>query len=73
MSALQNNLSKLAPILSRFETTGIQHRIAGQDVRSDLEFEDRSPVDKSLICRVAQGGAAEIDAAAQAAQAAFPA
>jgi 5-carboxymethyl-2-hydroxymuconic-semialdehyde dehydrogenase len=53
----------------------VPNRIAGQDVpaQSGASFDNHSPVDESFICTVARSGAADIDAAAQAARAAFPA
>ncbi|MBR9841673.1 MAG: 5-carboxymethyl-2-hydroxymuconate semialdehyde dehydrogenase [Rhodobacteraceae bacterium] len=74
MSSLENNLSKLSDLLNRFRATGIANRIAGQDHPGSAgSFETISPVDKSVICSVAQGNAADIDRAAQAAKDAFPA
>ena len=60
--------------LARFRDTGIMNLINGQTVPgSGGTFETRSPVDDSLIANVARGTAADIDAAAKAAKAAFPA
>ncbi len=74
MNILSENIAKLGPHLVRFRETGILNRIAGQDVAgSGGTFETTSPVDKSHICHVALGTSAEIDAAAKAAKAAFPA
>ena len=75
MTELQNNLEKLAPILAQLRAWGVPNRIAGQDVpaQSGATFDNHSPVDESFICTVARSGAADIDAAAQAARAAFPA
>ncbi|MDA7966327.1 5-carboxymethyl-2-hydroxymuconate semialdehyde dehydrogenase [Ruegeria sp.] len=71
MSTLDQNIEKLKGLLTRFNT-GIQNRIAGEDRGGALgEFDNTSPVDKSLICQVARGGAEDIDAAAHAASAAF--
>ena len=71
MSTLDQNIEKLNGLLARFDN-GIQNRISGVDHAGSLgEFDNISPVDKSLICRVARGGAEDIDAAAQAAAAAF--
>lgn len=73
MSDLQNNLKKLDGYLTRWRETGIQNRIAGQDVGgAGGTFESISPVDKSHICDVAHGTAADIDTAATAAAQAFP-
>lgn len=73
MTALSENLRKLDGYLSRFRDSGILHRIAGEDVTgAGGTFESKSPVDKSLICEVARGNESDIDAAAEAAAAAFP-
>jgi 5-carboxymethyl-2-hydroxymuconic-semialdehyde dehydrogenase len=72
MSALDDNLTKLAGYLERFRKTGIPNRIAGKDVAgSGGVFQTSSPVDKSNICDVALGTAEDIDAAANAASDAF--
>ncbi|MEQ6202704.1 5-carboxymethyl-2-hydroxymuconate semialdehyde dehydrogenase [Sulfitobacter sp. HNIBRBA2951] len=72
MTAFDTNLEKLETLLARFRTDGIPNRIAGGDVAgSGGVFQTRSPVDKSLICDVARGTAADIDAAANAASEAF--
>lgn len=75
MSELETNLSKLQPILARIRDTGVMNRIGGQDMpaQSGATFANHSPVDESFVCDVAKSGAADIDAAAQAAKAAFPA
>lgn len=73
MSVLTDNIAKLEGHLARFRQSGIPNLIAGQDVAGDAWFETRSPVDDSLIARVALGDAATVDAAAKAAKAAFPA
>lgn len=75
MSDLQHNIQKLDGYLARFKDTGILNQIGGEALPalSGDVFETRSPVDESLICPVARGGAADIDAAARAARAAFPA
>jgi 5-carboxymethyl-2-hydroxymuconic-semialdehyde dehydrogenase len=74
MTELQQNLHKLQPILDRLRARGVPNCIAGQDVpaQSGASFDNHSPVDESFICTVARSGAADIDAAAQAARAAFP-
>ena len=74
MSGLEANLEKLGGYLDRFRGGGILNRIAGED-RAGLggEFTSVSPVDKSIICKVARGSKDDIDAAAQAAADAFPA
>lgn len=73
MSDLSTHLVKLDSHLARFRDKGILNLINGQDVAPGQTFETRSPVDESLICTVAKGTAADIDAAAKAAKAAFPA
>ncbi len=75
MSDLENNIAKLQPILARLRETGVMNRIGGQDApaQSGATFANHSPVDESYICDVAKSGAADIDAATQAAKAAFPA
>lgn len=75
MSDLQDNIQKLIGYLARFKNTGVLNQIGGEPLpaQSREAFETRSPVDESLICSVAKGGAADIDAAARAAKAAFPA
>jgi len=75
MTALTDNIEKLNGYLARFRDHGIQNMIAGESrpAASGAIFDTTSPVDESLICPVAHGGAADIDAAAQAAKDAFPA
>ena len=74
MSALEANLAKLDGHLSRFRSGGIRNRIAGVDRDgAGGTFQSVSPVDESVICDVAHGMAADIDAAARAAHDAFPA
>lgn len=71
--ALTNNLRKAEGFLSRFREGPLPHRIAGELLSAGETFEDTDPADHSVICTVASGGAAEIDRAARAAEAAFPA
>ncbi|AXI46583.1 5-carboxymethyl-2-hydroxymuconate semialdehyde dehydrogenase [Sulfitobacter sp. SK012] len=74
MSTLDQNLAKLSGYLERFRETGIPNRIGGKDVMGQGGvFDTISPVDKSKICEVAHGTAEDIDAAAMAAAASFPA
>lgn len=74
MAELQENLSKLESYLTRIRADGVRNLIGGKLVgaRSGASFQTVSPVDDSVICDVAKGGAADIDAATQAAKAAFP-
>ena len=73
MSKLAEHIQKLDGHLKRFRESGIANLIDGKDVRSVGTFETRSPVDESLICDVSKGNAGDIDLAAKAAKAAFPA
>jgi len=73
MSTLDENLSRLSGHLERFAKIGIQNLIGGKDEAGRATFETRSPVDESLIAHVARGDASDIDRAAKAAKAAFPA
>jgi 5-carboxymethyl-2-hydroxymuconic-semialdehyde dehydrogenase len=66
----ESNLARLEPLLAERRARGIGHRIAGKRVDGARTFETTSPVDTSVICRVAEGSAGDIDRAAQAAKAA---
>lgn len=69
---LEDNIKKLGGYIDQFRKTGVQNRIAGKDVGgAGGQFQTISPVDKSAICDVAMGTAADIDAAATAASDAF--
>lgn len=74
MSELATRLTKLEGHLARYKETGILNRIAGQDMQgSGGTFDSLSPVDESVICKVARSTAEDVDKAAEAASAAFPA
>lgn len=73
MTDLATHLARLDTHLTRFRDGGIRNLIDGRDAAGDDWFETRSPVDESLIARVALGTAETVDRAAQAANAAFPA
>lgn len=73
MTDLATNLAKLDGLLARFRDGGILNLIGGKDAPATGWFETHSPVDESLIAKVALGTASDIDAAAKAAKAAFPA
>ncbi|MBB3995000.1 5-carboxymethyl-2-hydroxymuconic-semialdehyde dehydrogenase [Sulfitobacter undariae] len=73
MSKLDDNLSRLAPHLDRYRKNGILNLINGKDDAGSSSFEVHSPIDESLIASVARGDASDIDRAAKAAKAAFPA
>lgn len=73
MSKLDENLARLAPHLERYAKSGILNLIGGKDDAGSATFETHSPVDEALIAQVARGTASDIDRAAKAAKAAFPA
>ena len=74
MSVTDQNISKLHSYLERFAASGIANRIDGQDAAGSLgTFDNITPVDTSHICTVARSDARDIDRAAEAAKAAFPA
>jgi 5-carboxymethyl-2-hydroxymuconic-semialdehyde dehydrogenase len=72
--ALASNIATAERHLARFRRKTVGHLIAGTaDGGAGAVLEDLSPVDNSVIAKVAAGGAADIDRAAKAAMAAFPA
>lgn len=72
MSVIELNSEKLASYLSRFKSTGILNRIAGEDKAGSAGvFQSISPVDKSTICDIAKSTEQDINAAANAASDAF--
>ncbi|MFC4667860.1 5-carboxymethyl-2-hydroxymuconate semialdehyde dehydrogenase [Seohaeicola nanhaiensis] len=75
MSDLATNLDRLGGLLERFRRDGVMNLIGGETVpaQSGATFDNASPVDESHICAVAKSGAADVDAAARAAKAVFPA
>jgi 5-carboxymethyl-2-hydroxymuconic-semialdehyde dehydrogenase len=74
MTDLDQRLAKLDTHLARFRDGGILNLIGGQSVPGQGgSFETRSPVDESVICAVSRSTAVDVDAAAKAAKAAFPA
>jgi len=72
---LEQNLARLEAHLKRYRDDGIGHFIAGQRVEASdgQTFVTESPIDQAAICDVAKGSEADIDTAAAAAKAAFPA
>ena len=72
---LAENIARAERHLARFRGQVLPHFIAGKHHAglSGKTFDNLSPVDNSVLCKVAAGGAEEIDLAAKAAQAAFPA
>ncbi len=67
------NVADAAAALRRFADAPTAHLIDGRSVASETgeTFDDHSPVDGTLLGRVASGGAADVDAAAAAAAAAY--
>ncbi|MCE8509151.1 5-carboxymethyl-2-hydroxymuconate semialdehyde dehydrogenase [Ruegeria pomeroyi] len=74
MPDLSTRLAELDQHLERFRRAGVMNRIGGQDMPGGAgRFDSTSPVDKSVICSVARADVADVDTAARAAHAAFPA
>ncbi|EBA17305.1 5-carboxy-2-hydroxymuconate semialdehyde dehydrogenase [Roseobacter sp. SK209-2-6] len=75
MTELSTHLEKLDGYLARFRENGISNLINGEDcpALSGETFTSISPIDESVVCTVARSSAADVDAAAEAAKAAFPA
>ena len=73
MSTLESNLAKAAQALARFREAPLGHFIDGRPRRGDSRelFDDLSPIDGKPLCQVVCGNEADVDAAAQAARAAF--
>ena len=67
----EDNQQRLQPLLAKLKAEPIAHVIAGKSAASKATFETHSPVDKSLIAKVALGTADDIDRAAAAAKTAF--
>jgi 5-carboxymethyl-2-hydroxymuconic-semialdehyde dehydrogenase len=74
-SGLAANLDKAAGYLAQFNGAPVRHVIAGQRTasKSGKTFDTLSPVDNTVLAKVSAGDSADIDAAATAAMAAFPA
>lgn len=72
---LETNLEKLAQYRAAIAASGIKNIINGKhvDAISGKTYEALTPIDNSVICEVAEGESADIDAAVQAAKDAFPA
>lgn len=72
---LETNLAKAKGFLERFRAAPLGHFIAGKPVggASREVFDNVSPVDGRVINQVVSGDEQDVDAAATAAQAAFPA
>ncbi|MCB1338403.1 MAG: 5-carboxymethyl-2-hydroxymuconate semialdehyde dehydrogenase [Maritimibacter sp.] len=75
MTQLDDNLAKAQGYLAHWRDGGVMNHIAGASVpaASGASFDNRSPVDGAALGPVARGGAADVNAAAKAAKAAFPA
>ncbi|WP_370251409.1 aldehyde dehydrogenase family protein, partial [Nioella sp.] len=75
MTDLATHQAKLEGYLARFRDAGVLNQIGGEarPAASGATFDNHSPVDESFICRVARSGPDDVDAAAKAAKAAFPA
>ena len=75
MSTIDENIKKAEAYLARFNKDGVLNQINGEAVPAadGGTFEIISPVDLKPLARVAKGKAADIDLAAKAAKAAFPA
>jgi 5-carboxymethyl-2-hydroxymuconic-semialdehyde dehydrogenase len=75
MAGFESNLAKAEGFLRRFRESGVRNHIGGEalDAISGATFESISPVDLKPMCTVARSGAEDVDRAAKAAKAAFPA
>ena len=74
-ASLASNLAAAEAHVARFGRDGVPNQIGGE-ARAALDgatFETISPIDLKPLARVARGKAADIDLAARAARAAFPA
>jgi 5-carboxymethyl-2-hydroxymuconic-semialdehyde dehydrogenase len=72
---LKENLEKVANYRDGIEAAGLKNIINGRhtDAHSGKTYNNHSPIDNSILCTIAEGDAADIDLAAQAAHDAFPA
>jgi 5-carboxymethyl-2-hydroxymuconic-semialdehyde dehydrogenase len=69
---LEKSIARAEGFLKRFREQTVAHLIDGKpDPGNGATFETHSPIDNTVIARVARGGAAEIDRAAKAATKAF--
>lgn len=75
MTVLEGNIAKAESYMAGFRKHGVLNHINGESVAalSGAVMESISPVDGSVLAKVARSGAADIDAAVAAATAAFPA
>src|SRR5262245_5910848 len=74
-SSFDGNLAKAEQYLARVRSAGVLNFIDGtpRAAESGQTFETRTPIDDSVLAKVAAGDAADVAAAANAAQRAFPA
>ena len=74
MSDLDIRVRQLDGFLDRFREGGVQNLINGESAGaiSGATFDNATPVDESHICRVARSGVEDVNAAAAAANSAFP-
>lgn len=75
MHDLESRVQALDGYLTRFRDEGVQNLIAGKTTGAifGAVFDNATPVDETHICQVARSGNEDVDAAAKAAKAAFPA
>ena len=73
MTTLDDNIARAKDFMAKAAKTGVMNHIDGASIpaASGETFEIVSPVDLGVLAQVAAGGAADIDAAAKAAQVAF--
>jgi 5-carboxymethyl-2-hydroxymuconic-semialdehyde dehydrogenase len=74
-STFDGNVAKAEQFLAPFRSQGVRHFIDGahRAAVSGQTFETRTPIDDRVLAAVAAGDAADVDAAARAAERAFPA
>jgi len=73
--SFEANVAKAESYLARYTKGGVQHFIDGapRAAASGRTFETRTPIDDRVLAQVAAGDSADVDAAARAAERAFPA
>ena len=73
MAAFEDNVRRAQGYLARFAKDGVMNQIGGASVPASdgRTFVTTSPIDGTQLAEVARGSAADIDAAARAAQGAF--
>ena len=70
-TALDKTIARAEEFLRRFRDKPVAHLIDGKSETGADTFETHSPIDNTVIAKVARGGAGEIDRAAKAATKAF--